>query len=46
MFGAFWLIKDPIEDKDRIKAFRAFLEKEWCGDKPVSWQVKEYKPRR
>jgi len=46
MFGEFWLIKDPIEVKDRIKAFQAFLEKEWCWDKPVSWQVKEYKPRR
>ena len=46
MFGEFWLIKDPIEIKDRIEAFKKFLEKEWCWDKPVSWQVKEYQPRR
>ena len=46
MFGEFWLIKDPIEVKDRIAAFKKFLDTEWCWDKPVSWQVKEYKPRR
>jgi len=44
--GEFWLIKDPIEIKDRMDAFKKFLETEWCWDKPVSWQVKEYKPRR
>ncbi len=46
MMGEFWLIKDPIEVKDRIAAFKKFLDTEWCWDKPVSWQVKEYKPRR
>jgi len=44
--GEFWLIKDPIEIKGRIKAFQAFLEKEWCWDKPVAWQVEVYQPRR
>ena len=44
--GEFWLIKDPIEIKDRMKAFQTFLEQEWCWEKPVAWQVKEYKPRR
>lgn len=46
MMGEFWLIKDPLEIKDRIKAFQIYLEDEWHWDKPVSWQVKEYKPRR
>ena len=46
MFGEFWMIKDPLEIKDRMKAFQKFLEDEWNWDKPISWQVKEYKPRR
>lgn len=46
MFGEFWLIKDPLEIKDRVNAFKRFLEDEWNWDKPISWQVKEYKPRR
>jgi hypothetical protein len=46
MFSEFWLIKDPLEIKDRIEAFKKFLEDEWNWDKPISWQVKEYKPRR
>ena len=33
--GEFWLIKDPIEIKDRMKAFQTFLEQEWCWEKPV-----------
>jgi len=26
--GEFWLIKDPIEIKDRMKAFQTYLEQE------------------
>ena len=46
MFGEFWLIKDKLEIKERMKAFERFLDTEWDWSKQAAWQVKEYKPRR
>jgi len=46
MMGQFWLIKNPLEIKDRVKAFERYLQDEWNWDKPVAWKLEEYKPKR
>jgi len=46
MMGDFWLIRDKQDIDKRMKTFTDFLKIDWDWDKPVSWKVEVYSPKR
>ena len=46
MMGDFWLIRDKQDIDKRIKTFTDFLKIDWDWEKPVSWKVEVYSPKR
>ena len=46
MMGDFWLIRDKGDIDKRMKTFTDFLKIDWDWEKPISWKVEAYSPKR